>query len=467
MEHERHHVPLIFAVAGMQACWLYTALLLTAVKSGSDDLSPALTLSIFPVSWAFTRGLKKRPWPWLAKACAGIAAWSVFTFLLGQWLFRAGYFSGTWLAAFASRLIDLPAFPNGEQLFFLSSCLLWWLGKRLAGLRPTYPALVSEFQFGMAMLLILFFMASQWRLDLQGLILVCLTFFAFSSVGIALAHAEEGKGWLYTAQRNQWLSILVFAVCLAFALGLLMSAAVKPELLKALLALPKFLWNAIAELLRMIVAFLASLLPKTDPVWIPPPGGPPAIPGEPPEWVQILRIPEWVRRVGQIVVSSLWLILILAALWSLTSQIIHWLRLRLDHDGGASYEPIPGAFREDLKHLFRLILDRLSALIRRFRRDGRSSETKQAESVRHIYRQLLEWAASAGCPRHVAQTPGEYLLVLNERFPGASPEFRLLTEHYTVARYSPFQPTKDVLAQSVTAWNRVKRIGKQARPPNS
>jgi hypothetical protein len=325
--------------------------------------------------------------------------------------------------------------------------------------------LVSEFQFGTAMLLILFFVASQWKLNVPGLVLVCLTFFAFSFLGISLAHAREGKGWLHGANRNQWLSILFFAICLAFALGLFLSAIIRPEILKILLNILKLLWHALSELMHMIITFLVSLLPKSDPAWMPPPAGPPVVPGEPPAWVKLLRLPEWVRPVGQIVVSSLWLILILAALWSLSSQIIHWLRHKLDHDQGASYEPISGAFKEDLLHLLRMILNRVSRLLRFFRRNRvrHDSTSREAESVRQIYRHLLGWAASAGCPRGTAQTPGEYLVALTQWFPEGRPELSLITEQYVVVRYSPFLPTKEVLENTVKTWDRLKSMKGQKR----
>jgi hypothetical protein len=467
MEQERRHRFLTLIMAGMEACWLYTALLLMIVKTGSNGLSPALIWSFYPISWGLDRVLRHQPWPWIGKTSASLAGWVLCTLVLGKWLFSSplNLLDVSWLTIFASGLIHLPSFPNEGQLFLVSGGLIWWLGRRLARLQPSFSSLISEFQFGTAVLLILFFVASQWKMNLPGLVLVCLAFFAFSFLGISLAHAREGKGWLHGAHRNQWLGILLFAICLAFALGLFMSAIIKPEVLKILLNILKILWHALSELVRMIIAFLVSLLPKSDSAFLPPPGGPPPIPGEPPAWVKLLRLPEWVRRVGQIVVSSLWLILILAALWSVSSQIIHWLRYKLDHDEGASYEPMSGAFREDLMHLLRMILNRISWIVRIFRRNrvGHDPVSREAESVRQIYRHLLDWAASAGCPRHAAQTPGEYLLALTQWFPEGRLELSLITEQYVVVRYSPFLPTKEILENMVKTWDRLKSMKVQKR----
>lgn len=465
MEQERRHSFLTLIMAGMEACWLYTALILGIAKTGNDGLLPALILSFYPVSWSVDRVLRRLPWPWIGKTGASVVGWITYTLVIGKWLFSSSLnpLDVSWLPVLASDLIHLPSFPNQGQLFLVSGGLIWWLGRRLARLQPDFSSLISEFQFGTAVLLILFFMASQWEMNLPGLVLVCLAFFAFSFVGISLAHAREGKSWLHGAHRNQWLSILLFAIGLAFALGLFMSAVIRPELLKILLNILKLLWHALSELMRMIIAFLASLFPKSDPALMPPPAGPPVVPGEPPAWTKLLRLPEWVRRVGQIVVSALWLILILAALWSVSSQIIRWLLHKLDHDEGASYEPISGAFREDLMHLLRMILSRVAWIVRLFRwnRAGQDSLSREAQSVRQIYRHLLDWAASAGCPRHAAQTPGEYLLTLTRWCPEGRLELSLITEQYVHVRYSPFLPTKEVLENMVKTWDRLKGMKKQ------
>jgi len=469
MEMKKQHSPLTFITAGMQACWLYTALLIMAVKTGAGErLSPTLLLSIYPISWALNGVLRRRPWPWIGRAAASVACWLFFTLALDWWLLSSttNLLDISWLAAFASGVIHLPSFPNQEQLILVSCGLLWWLGKRLAALPRGFSTLITEFQFGLAILLILFFLASQWQMSLPGLVLVCLAFFVFSFVGISLAHADEGKGWLYGTERSHWLTILFFAIFLVFGLGLLVSAVIRPELLKTLFSLAKLFWGFVADLIAMIIAFLASLMPKSDPVPLPPPGGAPVVvPPEPPAWVELLRLPEWVRRAGQIAVSSIWIILILAALWSLSSQIIHWLRHKLDHSEGATYEPLRGAFREDLLHLLRMMLKGLTRIFAFFRPRRRRSDSlsREAASVRQIYRRLTDWAASAGCPRHAAQTPAEYLPALAGWLPEGRLEFSLITEQYMFVRYSPHLPASDTVESVVKAWDRLKGMKREVR----
>ncbi len=465
MKVQRYHRLLSFILAGMEVCWLYTALVLMREKSGDASLSPVALLMFYGASWGFHRVEKGRTRSWIQKSGAILGGWFVCAFLLGKVLFSTNPYSFdfSWILEAGSGLANLDSFPNRNHLFFISGILLWWAGRRLTRRPPGFSGLVSEFQFGLTALLILFFMDSQWGMNLPGLVPVCLAFFAFSFVGIALAHGSEGTGWLYGAHRAQWLSILMIAISAAFALGLLLSVVIKPELLKLFLSILKFIWEVVSEWISRIIAFLVSLLPRPEPVAIPPFQVPQPIPHQPPSWVKIFRIPPWVRTVAQFVVSGIWVGLILAALWSLSSQILHWLRQKLDHGEGVSYEPMSGAFREDILRLLQLILRRIARVFTFFR--GKKKEegpaSPEVKSVREIYRQFLDWAASAGCPRHVAQTPREYLRTLVEWFPAARWEFSFITHQYVYVRYSSSLPTEDGLDRLAEAWKRLRRMTKK------
>jgi hypothetical protein len=465
MREQRYHRFLSFILAGMEVCWLYTALVLMREKSGSASLSPAVLLVFYGASWVFHRFAGGQTWSWVRRAGATLGGWLVCTLVLGKVLFSTPprSFDFSWVLEAGSGLASLDSFPNQDHLFLVSSVLLWWAGRRLTRLAPGFSGLVSEFQFGLTALLILFFMDSEWGTNLPGLVPVCLAFFAFSFVGISLAHGREGTGWLHGAHRVQWLSILVIAISTAFALGLFLSVAVKPELLKLLLSVLKVIWQVVSEWISRIIAFLVSLLPKPEPVAVPPFQVPQPIPAEPPSWVKIFRIPAWFRTVGQIVVSGLWVGLILAALWSLSSQIIHWLRQKLDHGEGVSYEPMSGAFKEDILRLLQFILSRIARVFTFLR--GKKKEggpvSPEVKSVRQIYLQLLDWAASAGCPRHAAQTPREYLRTLIEWLPEARWEFSFITHQYVYVRYGSSPPTKDGLDRLAEAWGRLRRVRKK------
>lgn len=456
-----------FVMAGMEACWLYTVLLLLQEKTGSKGF--VWVLSMYFLSWLFHRILLHRPWSWPRRGVASASGWILVTLLLSRLL--ASHTTEapelSWLRQFGSGLTDFSSFPTPEQLFLVSGALLWWLGRRLAGLQQVFSTLISEFQFGLSLLLILFFMEARWGLHLPGLVFVCLAFFAFSFVGISLAHGKEGKGWVHSAERSRWLVILLFTISIAFALGFVISAVVKPDFLKLLFSIPKLLWQGVSELLLMIITFLINLFPEPEPLLMQTPGGGSAIPSEPPSWVKIFILPAWFRRVAQVVVGSLWLALILAALWSLSSQIFRWLRQKMNPNEGATIEPISGAFREDLLHLLRSLLEWIARIFPfLFRRKGERSVPvpEEAASVRRIYRQLLEKAGAAGCPRHTAQTPAEYLQALVDWRPEARREFSFITLEYVSVRYGRSLPEKENLEQTLEAWNRLRALIKGKQP---
>jgi hypothetical protein len=107
-----------------------------------------------------------------------------------------------------------------------------------------------------------------------------------------------------------------------------------------------------------------------------------------------------------------------------------------------------------------MILNLFSRLFSYFRWKGNKSPSPspEAASVRRIYRQLLERAASAGFPRHASQTPGEYLRTLIQWRPEAHGELSFITRQYVLARYGPPFPARDGLERMVDAWDRLKGL---------
>jgi hypothetical protein len=222
-------------------------------------------------------------------------------------------------------------------------------------------------------------------------------------------------------------------------------------------------WNFCWDLIFRIVSFLANLFPRDEPASFPAMPAMPAPPPEGPSWVKLFRLPEWVRRVGSIVMVVIWMILILAAIWSVSSQIIHWLRQRLDSMSEVEVEPMSGAFLDDLLHLFKgllLLATRFFRFVfRPFRRERKmKTVSPEISSIRTIYRRMLDWAASAGCPRNAAQTPHEYLKVLVQWIPEVAQEFAVITKHYALVRYGGCLPSHDTLDQIKTTWEKLKQF---------
>ena len=83
--------------------------------------------------------------------------------------------------------------------------------------------------------------------------------------------------------------------------------------------------------------------------------------------------------------------------------------------------------------------------------------TPEAASVRELSRRFLSWAAGGGYPRHMSQTPDEYLYVLSELLPEARQDLAFMTQQYVSARYGDQPHTVDELRQLKQSWQRVKQ----------
>jgi len=261
------------------------------------------------------------------------------------------------------------------------------------------------------------------------------------------------------------MSLLIFTILFTLVGGMIIGALVRPDILKLILSVLTMVWNLFWDLIFRIVSFLANLFPSDEPASFPAMPAMPAPPPEGPSWVKLFRLPEWVRRVGSIVMVIIWMILILAAVWSVSSQIIHWLRQRLDSMSEVEVEPMSGAFLDDLLHLFKGLLMLATRffrfVFRPFRRKRKmKAVSPEISSIRTIYRRMLDWAASTGCPRNAAQTPHEYLKVLVQWIPEVGQEFAVITNHYALVRYGDCLPSHDTLEQIKMTWEKLR----QAKP---
>jgi hypothetical protein len=183
---------------------------------------------------------------------------------------------------------------------------------------------------------------------------------------------------------------------------------------------------------------------------------------EPAAFAKLFRIPDSARRVANFIMACIWIGLILAALWRISTQIFEWLRQRLSNGEGAEVEAMSGAFGEDLIRLLkavkRLIAGWLGLLGWAFGKPLRKGNRPPgAGTVREVYRQMLLWAASKGWPRDPSQTPHEYLTRLQEWLPEATRELAFLTDHYVNARYGPSLPTRQGMERLKAAWEKLRK----------
>jgi hypothetical protein len=154
------------------------------------------------------------------------------------------------------------------------------------------------------------------------------------------------------------------------------------------------------------------------------------------------------------------------ALWRISSQILDWLRRRMGVANGDEVEPLPGAFRADLRILFLWILDTLSLKwLFRFLA-GRKRRFREKDSLRQTYLRLLQWAAVKGCRRRVSQTPFDFLPHLVDFLPEAREDFTFITRQYVRARYGPLAPPGKISEEVKDSWEKIQRLGARKKISN-
>jgi len=406
-----HNLYRILSVAGMEICWLY-AILLIAHHKGCDQclFIPALFI-FYPLAFGLQSFLFNRRNPLLRHVVSWFL-WLVCAVLFAGLLADEG-FGFRMIPVLIDRVFSLASFPSREFLTLAGSTALWGCGKRLARIGGDSSVILSEFQFGIFMLLIVLFLDSQWKLALDGLVSVTMFFFLFALTGLPANLLQGGSGWASTGRKARWFAIIAVAVCLVLAAGLLVGSIMKPELMNEIVSLIEAAGRFVGRLIAKMIAFLMSIFPEPEPQKfnLPMPA-PSAADRDPSFIVKLFRIPENVRRVAGMIVSGLWIFLFLAALWSLSSALFKWLLQRISLSNGVEVETLSGAFREDIIALFKAAVRKLDRLLSGFLgffgiKRLRSITSLEKVSARSVYRQLLRWGFRKGFPRAKAQTPIE------------------------------------------------------------
>jgi hypothetical protein len=453
------HSGVLYAMTmGMEMCWLYVLAALLNEQVAGRALSISGILAFYPLSFGINKllsrikmpllGIVRRSVCWLIWAALALIA--VKTQLFGN----TGWFEAAWIKAIPVAFTNLIYSFGPEILLLILTAVIWKLGQRLSCSKLSFSATVSEFQFGLVMLLMIFFIISMMEIELVGLIPVAMIFFLFALGGMSISHAREGKSWLSSLSQGRWMGLLLGGIGIILAVGLVIGFVATPELVQVLLDALKWIW----ELIIRVMSFIAGLFPPSGE----PPEMPPAspLPEGSPERTFMWSMSETLRSVLRIV----WLIVvigvILVAMWSVSSQILDWLRRKLAGTEGAEFEPLEGAFKADLLILLKMILQKIRSawLAFRQRRQGHPL-IPEIESVRQIYRCLLKWGSASGYPRQLAQTPYEYLRTLAVAQPELMEDIAFITSRYVSVRYGSSLPDKNELHELKQSWHRIKSVG--------
>jgi hypothetical protein len=121
--------------------------------------------------------------------------------------------------------------------------------------------------------------------------------------------------------------------------------------------------------------------------------------------------------------------------------------------------------RGDLMRLIRKVvqnqLHKLGQSLRNRSQFRRGQRWLAAAKIRRIYAQLLDLTKKLGNPRSPAQTPLEYLPILEGIFPTGKEEVATITQAYLRVRYGELPETSQEVKIVESAWERVHTLGKE------
>jgi hypothetical protein len=455
MKKNRAELVLVATVAGIELIWFWAGLDLLSQKVSGRSLSIFFLLCFYPLAFLFHRMLRGSPWK--RTILAGFLGWTAAILVYGkkQFFGEMGWMNAEWLGVFGGSVGQVVHSLNAEALAVLSSAVLWGFGWRLAAAKIHFSTLLTEFQFGLSLLLVLFLLDSIWGTNSALLIPLTLAFFFVALSGIAVSHALERESWLSSPFRNGWLGFLVFSIALILGAGWTIGRVIDPPLVEFLLSLLAQAGQWILDILAKFFLFLSNLFSLPKGADLPPPTPLPQMKRQDEFPFQIFS--DSVREVIRVIWAMIWGFLILLALWRLSSQFLDWFRRKWGGMQGVEVEPLPGAFREDLINFLKKLF--LAIGIRwPFRKRKKTDPLlPEAEFVRKTYRQLLAWAAARGHSRNLAQTPYEYLQGLVAWLPEKSGDFAFITEEYVRTRYSLAAPTERGLEELRQRWQGVRQ----------
>jgi hypothetical protein len=446
------------AILGIETCWL-AALLFASNKAVSDRLSVSLLLCLLPISWAISEGLRLLRWP---KAILTALSWLVWPaamlLMIKIQLFRGMAITDVaWLTSLQNAFAHIFQALEPALLIFVTSILLWWIGRRMAYVETDSKSIATEFQFSLILLVIIFFSNYELQLEQASSLPITLVFFTLSLIGLAFSQSSR-ESWLTNWRQGQWSALLFISVAAILLLGLLISALVTPDFLHLVVRGFQWIWGQIERLFSLI----GSLLPNSTQE------GPPPLPNLPPvdsqPDVHPFGMPAWLKSGLTVGWAILALGLVALAAWRIASEVIGWIHKRASNSG-AEIESLKGAFKTDFLNWLKKVFYTLFKM-----RIGLPALAKtkcpspEVASVRQLYRELLVWAARDGYSRKPAQTPVEFESELEQVIPERTAELGFITWEYMRARYGSDLPSAEVIAQLKQRWAEVKQKELKPKP---
>jgi hypothetical protein len=357
-------------------------------------------------------------------------------------LFRGtGFTDPGWLLAIPDAFLRIFNSFEPALLILLCSIPLWWLGRRLSSIKPVFGTALIEFQLGLIILSLVFFVSYMLSLDQSISIPVALIFFSLALIGLSITHSQSNSGWFNSQKSGHWSVMLLVSIVLILFTGILVSIIVTPELLQLFLNIIKWIWG----LIERVLDFFANLFPQNS-TGTPVPVDPaPGMQGQEEELK--FSLPQWLTSGLRLGWNILVIGFIIVVVWRLGTQLLGWMQRRGSNSGGER-ESLKGAFKLDILNWIKRILTKLFHI-----KFGTSAKNKfknippEIASIRQLYSQLLRWSAQKGHPRQISQTPDEFRFMLSKVIPEKETELDYITGEYMRSRYGSSIPSEEELQQ--------------------
>lgn len=452
----------LFAIVAVQGCWLYVFRHPFTFKWNAPKLPYWELYGFYLISFIVSKWFHHRKAHNIYRYCIGWLLWLLIAMVFTKYVCYAGVdWSNTiWCTSLLKGLAQMTPVMTPVKFVVLYSAVFWFLGQRLACVHTDFKVSLAEFQFGFAILLILFFIYTKLNIDVTALTPVPIIFFFSALISLSIAYALTDRGWLTGQFRLQWIGVLGSSLLLILLMAAFFMLAADPDIIRGILSALKqaaaLIWNIILAIMK----FMAGLFSDPEPYEMPGMERP-AFHGKRGPYT-LFRIPENVRQIGGYVYMVFWLILILLALRTISAQVFSWLRRTLSGTQEAEVKTLQGAFRRDLKTLIKAItawLTRLyKLLIERIQQAFyRNVPGRNLGNIRQIYRQLLKSANKSGVARGEFQTPFEYQINLTQWLPEAKQQIEFITNQYVIFRYSRHIPCEQTMEQIKQCWLIIKK----------
>lgn len=374
-----------------------------------------------------------------------------------------------WLREPARHASDLLRLLPEEVIVVLGVTWLFWRGLQSAQRPINVEETMKRFQIGVIVLSLFAVVSTERDITLY---VPAYFFCQLLAVGLArietIAHERGGKRpprgasgwWLAVLTGSTGLVIVVAGAISGVVLGIGPEQLVRRLMpILSLIILP-FLWilTPVLWLLGWLVeAILRPLTHWVMTASLPHPEPFKALPEASKPLIDLEPVGRVIRYGSNLLVIALVLAAVLGVVW-----VVGRRRNKQAYDESEQYESVWSG---------RALLNKLRAQVqRRWARlrnlaniAGRfgAGGLFTALTIRRIYAQTVQLAASRGYPRPAAHTPYEHLTTLYQAFPGREADLAQVTEAYVGVHYGELPEQPAALAEIRAAFDRIKAIESQ------